>query len=257
MSRLFDRYDGPAFMRLFAEAGVLAALEAKGFTDFEVEIAEAGLAMPHVWLLARKAGHRHLLLDACLRRLGLAPQTLYQADLTHAMPLELLLVQWVRAEDPTAAFGCQRPPLLLQSHPGLGVLRRAFRVAVRIASDLHLDGVASRPKFFHDAVIFHRSRLFLFLDGHEQGRFEALRRDLEAMPLHEATLAVAGWCVRDESGHVLQWTPGYQVFPLSARLTEHFHSPRYAADVDAARLAGRFQIEPGAFAKLRECARPG
>jgi hypothetical protein len=249
--RLFDRYDAPALTRLFEEVGVLAALRAKGFGGFEVDIAGATLALPHVLLRAQKDGQSHLLLDACLRRIVIGEDQLCEFGLSIAGPLDVLLVQWVREEDPTAAFGRERPPLPLQSHPGLGVLRRAFRIAVRIAADLGVDGVANQPKFFHDAVIFQHSRLFLFLDGREQGRFEALRGDLDALSLRDASLAVAGWCVRDNCDRVVRWEPGYQIFPVSARLTAYFHSARYAADVAAARQASAFRIDAGAFASAR------
>lgn len=253
MSRLFDRYDEPALTRLFEVTGVLEVLRGKDFTQFEVTIADAGFALPHIRLHAHKDGLRHQLLDACLRRVVVAEAPAGTSDLGLELdrPLDLLLVQWVREEDPTVAFAPARPRLLLQSHPGLGVLRRAFRVAVHIATDLGTDGVASRPKFFHDAVIFHRSRLFLYLDGREQGRFEALQRDLEALPLRDASVAVAGWCVVDEGERILHWQPGYQVFPISPRLTAHFHSPRYAADVAAARQAHCFRIDAAALADIR------
>jgi hypothetical protein len=251
MSRLFDRYDDADLTRLFEDVGMFERLRAKGFEQFEVTVADYGLAVPHIVLSARKAGQRHLLLDACLRRVvaAVAPEDRERApELARGGPLDLLLVHWIREEDPTAAFAPGRPPLLLQNHPGLGVLRRAFRIAVRIAGELGSDGVASQPKFFHDAVIFHRSRLFLFLDGREQGRFEALERDLEGVPLSDATLAVAAWCVRDQLDRVVRWQPGYQVFPITPRLTAHFHSAQYAAEVAAAREASRFRLDAAALA---------
>ena len=209
----------------------------------------AGLALPHIALRAEKEGCSHLLLETCLRRVTVA------AEMSRALaidgPLDLLLVHWVRAQDPTAKFEPGRPALLLQNHPGLGVLRRAFRVAVRIGADLAVDGVANQPKFFHDAVIFHRSRLFLFLDGAEQGRFEALDRDLAGLKLRDATVAVAGWCVRDQCDRIVHWRPGYQVFPISPRLTAHFHSADYAAAVAAARELSHFRAEAGALAAAR------
>jgi hypothetical protein len=259
MSRLFDRYDSADLSRLLDEAGVLASLRAKGFANFAVSIESAGVALPHVVLRADKGDRTHLLLETCLRRVTVAPALARARGFAAAAPLDLLLVHWMREQDPTALFAPGRPPLLLQQHPGLGVLRRAFRVAVRIAADLGVDGVASLPKFFHDAVIFHRSRLFLFLDGDEQGRFEALQRDLEALKLRDATIAVAGWCVDDQRGRRVRWQPGYQVFPLSPRLTAHFHSGDYASAVGAARARCRFRVDAAALAAahaLLDAAQP-
>ena len=249
MTRLFDRYDAAALQALFADAGVFDDLHAKGFRDCAVAVLGDGRGMPCVSLSARKDGRACLLLEARLRRVA-APAP------TGGAPLDLLLVHWVREEDPTAAFTSTRPRLPLQRHPGLGILRRVFRVAVRIAGELGADGVASLPKFFHDAVIFHRSRLFLHLDGRDQGRFEALERDLAALPLRDATVAVAGWCVRDAEEQVVHWDPGYLVFPLSARLTAHFNSPAYADAVAAARAACRFRIDATALGAARAAVEP-
>jgi hypothetical protein len=247
MKLLFDRYDPSALEGFFAETGVLAALRGKGFDDFAVSIEATDPVLPHVLLHGCKEGARHLLLDACLRRISVAPAA-------ESERLDLLLVHWVREEDPTTSFSAERPALPLQNHPGLGVLRRAFRVAVAIGRDLGADGIANCPKFFHDALIFHHSRLFLFLDGREQGSFEALERDLQSLPLAQASLAVAAWCVRDGAGSALHWRPAYQVFPLSSRLLEHFHSPAYAAAVDEAREQSRFRVDVAALAALGDSA---
>jgi hypothetical protein len=257
MTLLFDRYDSADLLALFEQVGMLGSLRARGFANFALSIDSTGLALPHIALHADKAGRSHLLFETCLRRVAVAADVVREGGPARATRLDLLLVHWVREQDPTADFAVERPPLLLQDHPGLGVLRRAFRVALRIGADLGVDGVASLPKFFHDAVIFHRSRLFLFLDGTEQGRFEALERDLQPLTLHDATLAVSGWCVCDQGNCTVRWQPGYQVFPISPRLTAHFHSAPYAAAVAAARDRHRFRVDPGALAAVRLQLDPG
>jgi hypothetical protein len=231
IDKVLERYDAMALRRLFEEAGVVAALERKGFSAIEVVVESAGRALPHALLFGRKGEERLLLLDACVGEATVQPAFFARRDYPMERPIELAVVHWVREEDPTAAFATDRPPLPLQEHPGLGVLRLAFRVIVRIATDLGKDGVASVPKFFHDAAIFLHSRLFLFLDGEEQGRFEALARDLRQLRLGDATLAVVSGAVRDAHGFVASWVPGYQVLPLSPSLTAYFHSGQYTARV--------------------------
>jgi len=240
---LLDHYDGPAIRRLFEEAGILSALERKGFAQLEVRVDIAGCALPHVLLFGRKNGERCQLLDACVGQAVVRPAFFAARGYAIESPIEVAVVHWLREEDPTAGFSAARPALPLQEHPGLGVLRSTFRVIARIAAELQKDGVVSVPKFFHDAVIFYRSRLFLFLDGAEQGRFEALLRDLSHLCLGDASLALAAGRVRDSEDAVAAWTPGYQVFPLSASLSGYFHSPEYAAQVAAALERWRFVVE--------------
>lgn len=249
--KILRRYDAPMLRALFTDAGTFDLLERKGFSDVEVVIDWAGRALPHALLVATKAATRYVLLDAILGETTIEPALFARGQSPPSRPIELAVVHWLREEDPTATFATGRPALPLQHHPGLGILRSAFRVVVRMASEVGKDGIASSPKFFHDAVIFYRSRLFLFLDAEEQGRFEALLRDLRPLALGDASLALLNGCVRDHTGRVASWTPSFQVFPLSPELTGYFNDPRYAADVAAALDAHRFTIDPAALQASR------
>jgi len=246
--RVLGRYDGPTLRRLFDDAGILEVLRQKGFTDLEVVVDALGRALPHVLLQGSKHGERFLLLDGCIGEAVVRPAFFAQRGHSMPQPIDLAVVHWVREEDPTVSFAADRPALPLQDHPGLGILRRAFQVIARIAGELKMDGVASVPKFFHDAVIFYHSRLFLFLDGEEQGRFEALVRDLSTLDLRDASLAILTRLVRDDGGAVVNWVPGYQVFPLSSQLTAYFHAPEYAARVARAVAGWHFTVDLGAAA---------
>lgn len=236
-------YDAAALREMFAEAGTLALLERRGFDDLEVTVDCEGRALPHTFLSGRKHGARHVLLEAILGEAVVGPEVFARQGFAIERPIELLAIHWLCEQDPTAAFSAERPALPLQRHPGLGVLRSAFRVVVRIAKELGRDGVANSPKFFHDAVLFFRSRLFLFLDGEEQGRFEALLRDLQSLPLGDASLAILLGRVRDAGSVTARWTPSFQVFPLGPELTAYLHSPGYAALVERGFAANSFTID--------------
>ncbi len=238
-----QHYDAAALRRMFAEAGTLALLERRGFDDLEVTVDCEGRALPHTFLSGRKHGARHVLLEAILGEAVVGPDVVARQGIALERPIELLAIHWLCEQDPTAVFSAERPALPLQRHPGLGVLRSAFRVVVRIAKELGKDGVANCPKFFHDAVLFFQSRLFLFLDGEEQGRFEALLRDLRSLPLGEASLAILLGHVRDAGGVAARWAPSFQVFPLGPELTACLHSPGYAALVERGFAASTFTID--------------
>lgn len=240
---ILDRFDRNEIERRLDAAGLLTAVRARGFGDLAVSLDERGMGIPHVRLHAEKEGNRVLLLDACLSESVIREDFFSHRGLTIDREVNLLVAFWVREQDPTRPFRADRPPLPLQEHPGLGVLPLAFRVARDMALDLGKDGVAAMPKFFHDACIFYRSRLFLFLDGGEQGRFERLLDDLSPMPLGHASLALLDGHVRDAAGRPVIWSPGLQVCPLSERLTAYFNSGEYAASVDAGIDEVRYSCE--------------
>ena len=231
MEKVLGVFDAEALRERFERAGVFEVVAQRGFSDPQIEIVTAGQAIPHVHLYGRKDRQRHLLLEACLSETVVRPAFFAARGFPVDSPICLAVAYWVREQDPTRPFRADRPRLPLQRHPGLGALRRAFRVITGMAIDLGKDGVACMPKFFHDAHIFYRSRLFLFLDPAEQGRFEALIRDLRTLSLRDASLALLNGAVGDRDGLPVSWHPGYQVFPLSQRLTAYFNSPKYEQTV--------------------------
>lgn len=255
MNLILDRYDTAAIQTRLADAGVLRVLAQRGFAALEVAIETVAGALPHTRLYGCKDGARHLLLDAILLATTVAPASFTKRGYTMERPMELLVVYWLQEEDPTAAFSSARPALPLQRHPGLGVLRRAFTAAVAMARELGKDGIASLPKFFHDAAIFYHSRLFLFLDPGEQGRFEALARDLQSLALGDASLALVGGCVRDAEDRVARWQPGLLVLPLSPALVAYFNAPGYAAEAARAFAAARFRCDVEHVARTRAALR--
>ena len=249
---VLGRYSESEILAMFADAGVLEAIERRGFGDATVEFDASMGPLTHTRLLAAKGDRRFLLLDTCLTELTLEARELTPYGCSGEVPVDLIVVYWLREQDPTASFDPGHERLPLQEHPGLGVLRRAFRVALRIAKDLGKHGIAALPKFFHDAAIFYRSRLFLFLDPREQGRFEALLRDLSSLSLRDASLALLGGAIRDSDGDPAGWQPGLQVMPLSSILTDYFHTGEYQATCKAAFDAARFVVDPAALAAARE-----
>ena len=249
--RILEHYDALAVRRLLDEVGVLSHLRQRGFSHFEVFTDVPDYGLPHIRLFADKQKQRFLLLDACLIEAVVRPAFLRARGHPADGPVRLALLYWVREEDPTATFSAERPPLPLQKHPGLGVMRRAFQVVTRMAREQGMDGVACTPKFFHDAVLFFRSRLFLFLDWNEQGRLEALIRDLQNLSLGVASIALSAGAVRDQAGAVVPWSPGYQVFPISETLIDYFHSERYAAEVGDSLQHCRLTCDGEALARAR------
>jgi hypothetical protein len=240
MGKLFARYDECALRQRLDDAGVLIALTAKGFHDFDVTIDDANAGLVRVQLFAHKGDGRHLLLDGCLTESIVRPEYFRARNYAMEASVRLASVYWLREQDPTASFTPGRPPLPLQRHPGLGVLRATFHVIADIARADNFDGIACVPKFFHDAVIFYRSRLFLFLDGSEQGRFEALLDAAGRRSLNLAAQQLMAGGVRDATGTVVVWNAGAQVCPLSLRLAGYLHSAQYVAQMRQAYDTSRF-----------------
>jgi hypothetical protein len=106
------------------------------------------------------------------------------------------------------------------------------------------DGLVNVPAYFHNAKFY--APPFAFLAAVEQGRFEALCRDL-AGPVADASAALeAGRVVDVATGEPVTWSPGDMLAALSPPVRAYLASPEYASAVAAARDAHHFRVaEPG------------
>jgi hypothetical protein len=156
--------------------GLLGFLERRGYGHFRIAFGTASSGGERVSVYGRADGVEHLLADCVLER--------------KTMPVgEVLYVHWLALRDPRARFSDRRPKLPGQEVPGLGIGREVTELFLLAAKRLGLKGVAFSPATYHLAQM-SRSR-FRFLDPVRQGQFEALARDLAALPLVAASQAVA------------------------------------------------------------------
>lgn len=155
--------------------GFLENLRRLGYRDLRVAIDSTGLG-DRLRVLAHAAGQEHLLVEAILEK-------------RRIRGVEILFVHWLSLRNPATHFSDRRPQLPGQEVPGLGLAREAGTLLSRMAIRLGLAGVAFRPSHYHLAYTARHD--FAFVDPARQGRFEAMVRDLAAVPLLEATHAVA------------------------------------------------------------------
>jgi len=159
--------------------------------------------------------------------------------------LEVIEVEWLKLQNPRAAFSATRPQLPGQDHPGLGILRDVAGWLVVVSEKLRLDGIAFVPsQYYMAAVGYHHLR---FLDPATQGRFQALRDALRPLGIARANLAITAGLVIDEAtGAPFTWQPAVTVLPVSAGLRQCVSNARYRAEVEEVRVRTRFRLREGA-----------
>jgi hypothetical protein len=229
---------GPEELRRELErAGILAGLAARGYGEVALVISwEAGEHR----LLIRARGGRASLVDLRLQE----TTAVVEEEALRRSGLEVLSVlsnTWLSLQDPRARFTEARPRLPGQRWPGLGLARAFYLLMARWAHEWGKDAVLATPEYFHNAVFY--SPAFRFLSPEEQGRFEALRRDLRGLRLAAASAAVDEGRVRDlVTGKVLHWRPGPMASPLSEGLTRALLGSDYDQAAGAACGRARFAV---------------
>lgn len=199
--------------------GIDSAIRRLGYRDLRVELDRVGEG-DRARLFGEADGARHVLFEVVLKR-------------AHVAGRDVLFVNWLSLRHPRARFTDGRPRLPGQEVPGLGLAREASELLERVAERLGLAGVAVRPAHFH--VAYGGRQRFRFAEPAVQGRFEALVRDLAALPLPEATRAVDEGRVR-LNGAPWRWEPAEYVAWLKAPLPDPL--------VAETREASRFTVEP-------------
>ncbi|MCE9669100.1 histone deacetylase [Myxococcus stipitatus] len=188
--RVLGYYTAQSLEYALFRYGLLGHVERMGYHRLRVEVGSTGVG-DRVKVLGRAGGEEHLLVDAVVERRIIADAS-------------FLFVNWLSLRHPRARFSEHRPRLPGQDVPGLGLSREATEMFVLMARRLGLAGVASRPMWYHLAVV--AKERFRFVDPARQGRFEALMRDLAALPLVEATRQVADGRVL-LNGEPYRWEP--------------------------------------------------
>jgi hypothetical protein len=214
-----DYYTAAGLEHALYRYGILDHLRRLGYSGFRVELggSDGGDRMR---LFGHAGSHEHVLLELVAERRRIQGR-------------DVLYVHWLSLRDPRAQFSAARPRLPGQQVPGLGIAREIGELLAVVARRLQLAAVAFRPAYLHTA--YSARHAFAFVDPHRQGRFEALVRDVSALPLRDATEAVAEGRVRLD-GAPYVWEADEMVYWL-----DRADAP--AQDEDVARERERCHFE--------------
>jgi len=238
--KFLGRFTEGALEREMEAAGILAALETRGYPKVRIHVdatdAEHRLRIlpprGEEPLVELRASEVTCVVDEPVLRI-------HGVDL-----LYVLSVHWFSLQDPGKPFAPERPRLPGQTHPGLGIGRRFYGRLTTWAHEWGKDALLNFPEYFHNAVFY--ASMFRFVSPARQGRFEALRRDLAAVHVCAASAAIdEGRVVEDPGGRLFRWEAAEMISPVTASVTSALESDDYAAAVAKAREAARFRVSDG------------
>lgn len=232
--RVLDYYSKHGIEYAFERYGILGKIRGLGFEGLRFDINPSDPARQSLRIFGKKSGRsgaleEHLLVELVVGR-KLRPA---DAELGYPEVLELLTVEWLLLQDPTADFTLRKPPLPGQKHPGLGISREIQELLVQVCRRLELDGILSNPSHFHNAWVM--SRWYRFVDPAIEGRMHALHEVLATLSLADATQAVEQGKLRLAEGDAVRWIPSDQIYAVSEPLVAYFGSERYRRAVAEAK----------------------
>ena len=231
--RVLDYYSAHGIELALEKYGFLAKLRDKGFRDLRLGVDPGDRDRQRITIHGAKDHRHHLLMDLVVRRSTLpAPGGMEASGL-----LELVSVEWLQLQDPTAAFSLRHPRLPGQKYPGLGMVRDVIELLHQVCRRLDLDGVVMHPSQYHIAAL--AASECCFIDPNIQGAFDVVREATKEFDLETASRLIADDRLRASDGSIVSWVPGEFVAPVSPRICSYFASSGYKAQ--RAQAAERFR----------------
>jgi len=94
-------------------------------------------------------------------------------------PLNLVVIEWLRMQDPSATFAqFNYTQLLGQEYPGLGCGQKFHQLLTQMAKKSQRDGLMNSPAYFHNAILYHKLD-YQFGNPQIEGAFRILLRDMQ------------------------------------------------------------------------------
>lgn len=153
----------------------------------------------------------------------------------------MLSIEWLTMQNPLASFTLDRRMLPGQRYPGLGVGRWLVELLRMMAERLDCAGLMNIPRHYHNAVLYSKQMLCFYPE--DQGRLEAMKRDLHGLPLVETSLQIEDGKLRqDGSDEPVLWEGKPQVMPIRPGLNAYFARAGYIQAVARMRDALKFHL---------------
>lgn len=224
--RFLNTFTDNDMMEIIKKVGLLNYLIKQGLDKIivVVDIDEDG--MNYFKIFWKEVLPENILLDLRVSEKKFIPSSRYFENSDINIVYDMIFIEWMSAQNPLAEFSGDKPQLPGQVKPGLGILKYCFMIMEIVAKHTTRDGFLDIPDHFHGAVMY--SRRFKFFDPAHEGVLRALLRDLKNYSLSDISWGMlTGTVIEQYSKKPQSFDPAEQIFYVSHRLREYFHSPKY------------------------------
>ena len=233
------------------KVGLFEHLEKKGLDDVTVSIDVDESFVNYLKLYWKDNKPQNLLLDLRLSESKFMPDKKFFDNPDKVQPYDMIVIEWLSAQNPINRFSDDKPQLPGQVKPGLGILRYCFDMMYVVAKEIIKDGFMDIPDHFHGAVMY--SKKFKFFDPAHEGVLRALIRDLKNYSLYDISWGViTGTVIEEYKKEPQPYDPSEQVFYVSQRMRDYFHSSLYRNTYNKYYRRKKFHLEYDTMVKLRE-----
>jgi len=236
--------------KLMKDVKLIDHLESKGFSDMKVEVDVDESYVHYLKLYYKDIDPDNLLLDLRLSESRFVPEKqFFEDEMIHTY--DMIVIEWLSAQNPMHKFNADKPQLPGQKSPGLGILNFCFEMMYIVAREVIKDGFLDIPDHMHGAIMY--SKKFKFFNPVHEGILRAIMRDLGGYSLADISWGIITQTIIEEYKNQPQaYAPSEQVFYVSERMREYFHSKKYTSVYNKYYRRKHYRFEYDEMVKRRE-----
>ncbi|HOO72290.1 MAG TPA: hypothetical protein PK926_11060 [Spirochaetota bacterium] len=224
--RFLRTFTADGLFSIMKKVGLVEHLSKLGMDDVftTIDVDDTGINYMKIYWKEEKP--EMMLFDLRLSESRFLPDKRFFEDEDSIIPYDMVVIEWLSAQNPMVTFSNDKPQLPGQSRPGLGILRYCFDMMYIVAKEIIKDGFLDIPDHFHGAVMY--SKKFKFFDPAHEGVLRALMRDLKQYSLYDITWGIlTGTIIEQYTNAPQPYDPSEQIFYVSERMRHYFRSSKY------------------------------
>ncbi len=245
-----NRFSEEDIRALFDEIGLADHLRRKGFGAIAFTIERDDSGMHQLGIFGGHPSAHSLLIALRASEAVFSFEKALFVGGTRSVSANVIVMEWIQAQNPRKRFARNDVPLPSQDRPGLGAVPYMLDFLKHVCVRAHRDAVAATPAHLHGAIMYHRR--FSFADPEMEGMLRAILRDCGGYSLADMSWAMVTGCMYEaDTGMVCDFEPSTQLYPIGKALSDYFTSRGYIRRVRRAMARRRFALDYDTMVKKR------
>ncbi|MCX8123530.1 MAG: hypothetical protein N3F66_05125 [Spirochaetes bacterium] len=246
-----NRLNVDTLYKMIKKVGLVDHLMKIGFSNILIDVDKDDAQIHYLKIYYEKIDPNHLLIDLRVSESRFIPQKRFCEEYDAPRSLDMVVIEWLSAQNPKATFDANKPQLPGQSKPGLGSLNYMMELMYIVGEQVVKDGFMDVPDHFHGAVMY--SRKFKFFNPSHEAILRAILRDIKGYSLSDMSWGMITGTIIDKNTNTPQvYDPSEQVFPVSKRMKDYFDSKKYKEKFKKIYESKKYYFDYEKMCRIRE-----
>ncbi|MBN1534992.1 MAG: hypothetical protein JXA20_20155 [Spirochaetes bacterium] len=245
------RFTPDELMKIIRKVGLSDHLDSMGFHNCIIDVDQDESYINYLKLYYSDKSPDNLLLDLRVSETKFTPKKELLEMGFENKTYDMVVIEWLSAQNPKSRFDQNKPQLPGQRRPGLGILKYCFDMMYIVAREVIKDGFMDIPDHMHGAIMY--SKKFKFYNPVHEAILQAILRDLSDHSMLDISWGMLTDTVYDEKkGESQAYDPSEQIFYVSERLRRHFNSKAYRSIFSRYYKKKRYRLDYDEMVRKRD-----